>query len=376
MNYLFVLGRDPELALLELESYFDARNIDYRILEYTREIALVSLQKIDFNKVITELGGTVKIAEVLSDSGNLSEIEHSFNKLNLYIDRKLNYFITNFNSTLDDFVKEVLKELCKKQKVKLILKKPARKFDKSLSPTEIIEKDLIKNGLDIVLYKNNIGRTIAVFNPELYKERDIGRPKTDFLKTTSLRLARILVNIAHAKENSIVLDPFSGNGTIMQEALLNGSSVIGVDIDKEAVDSSIENLNWLKNKYHIKKNFQIYNENISNLSKIIKKVDAIVTEPYMGPFLRKKPTREQAFIIIDKLRPLYTKFFEEAYKILDKNGRIVIIMPRIGGIDIDPLRLTSNFTLYRPKIAIRLPIPYILKNSIIERYIYVLEPKS
>ena len=375
MNYLFVLGRDPELALLELESYFEARNIDYKILEYTGEIALIYLPKMDFNKVITELGGTIKIAEVLSDSGNLSEIEHSFNKLNLNISKKLNYFITNFNSTLNDFVKEVLKELCKKQKIKLILKKPARKFDRFLSPTEIIEKDLIKNGLDLVLYKNNIGRTIAVFNPEAYKERDIGRPKTDFLKTTSLRLARILVNIAHAKENSIILDPFSGNGTILQEALLNGSNVIGVDIDKEAVDSSIENLNWLKNKYHLKKNFQIYNENISNLSRIIKKVDAIVTEPYMGPFLRKKPNRDQAFVIIDKLRLLYTKLFEEAYKILDKNGRLVIIMPRIGGIDIDPLRLTSNFTLYRPKIAIRLPIPYILKNSIIERYIYVLEPK-
>jgi len=376
MNYLFVLGRDPELALLELEAYFEARNTDYKILEYTHEIALLHLPELHMNKIIRELGGTVKIAQVLSDSGNLSEIEHAFNNFNLKMDKRLDYSISSFNSALGDYVKEVLKGICKKQKVKLICKKPARKFDKSLSPTEIIKKNLISKGIDIVVYKNNIARTIAVFNPEEYKERDMGRPKTDFLKTTSLRLSKILVNLSYAKENSLVLDPFCGNATILQEAMLNGADVIGIDIEKGAVDSSIENLNWLKKKYPTNKSFSVYHENAANLSKIInKKVNCIVTEPYMGPFLRKRPTRNQAFAIIDELRMLYTRFLEEAYKILDKNGKLVIITPGIGGIYIDPLRLNDNFGMYRPKIAIKLPIPYILKNSIIERFIYVLEPK-
>ena len=76
MNYLFVLGRDPELSLLELECYFEARNIDYKIIEYSNEVALVSLPKLDFSRLIKEIGGTIKIAEIFSDSGNLSEIEH------------------------------------------------------------------------------------------------------------------------------------------------------------------------------------------------------------------------------------------------------------------------------------------------------------
>lgn len=180
MNYLFVLGRDPELSLLELECYFEARNIEYKILEYSREVALVSLQKLNLNKLIKELGGTIKIAEVFSDSGNLSEIEHSFNNMNLDVDKRLDYAISSYNSSLQDFIKEILKERFRKEKIKVFYKKPARKTDRFLTPSEIIDKKLIENGLDIVIYKNSIARTIVIFNPFDYQERDLKRPKRIF----------------------------------------------------------------------------------------------------------------------------------------------------------------------------------------------------
>lgn len=376
MNYLFVLGRDPELSLLELECYFEARNIEYKIIEYSREVALVSLPKLNFSRLIKELGGTIKIAEVFSDSGNLGEIEYSFNNMKIDVDKRLDYAISSYNSNLQDFIKEILKERFRKEKIKVFCKKPARKTDRFLTPSEIIDKKLIEKGLDIVVYKNNIAQTIVVFNPFEYQERDLKRPKKDFLKTTSLRIAKILVNLSYAKQDFVLLDPFSGTGTILQEALLNNINVIGIDIDQKSVDSSNENLKWLKSTYNTSKKFNIYPGDSTNMSHIIKtKVDAIVTEPYMGPFLKNIPSRQESEYIASKLRPIYTGFLIEAHKILKKEGKLVVIMPKFGDLLMDPLRLTDLFRIYSPRLSIKLPIPYILKNSIIERYIYVLEPK-
>ena len=376
MNYLFILGRDPDLSLLELECYFESKNIEYKFLDYNKEVAVLSLPKLDFNKLIMELGGTIKIAEVFSSSENLSEIEYDFKNLQVNLDKKIDYSVSYYNTTLFEFIKDIIKDKFKKERVKAIYKKPKRKTDRFLTPTELINRKIITNGLDIVIYKNFIAKTIAVYNPYEIEKRDLDRPNKDFLKTTSLRLAKILVNLSGAKENSWLLDPFVGTGTILQEALLKNINVFGVDLDGNSVRDSIENLKWLKNTYNLSGKISIFEGDAANLTRTIKnKVDTIVCEPYMGPFLSREPSKEQAFQIIRNLKFIYTRFFNEAYKILDKNGRLVIIMPEISGISINPLNLTGDFMLYEPRLPLKLPIPYVLKNNKIKRYIYILEPK-
>ncbi|MBS3155035.1 methyltransferase domain-containing protein [Candidatus Woesearchaeota archaeon] len=376
MNYLFILGRDPDLSLLELECYFESKNIEYKFLDYNKEVAVLSLPKLDFNKLIMELGGTIKIAEVFSSSENLSEIEYDFKNLQVNLDKKIDYSVSYYNTTLFEFIKDIIKDKFKKERVKAIYKKPKRKTDRFLTPTELIDRKIITNGLDIVIYRNFVAKTIAVYNPYEMGKRDLDRPNKDFLKTTSLRLAKILVNLSGAKENSWLLDPFCGTATILQEALLKNINVVGVDLDGNSVRDSIENLKWLKNTYNLSGKISIFEGDAANLTRTIKnKVDTIVCEPYMGPFLSREPSKEQAFQIIRNLKFIYTRFFNEAYKILDKNGRLVIIMPEISGISINPLNLTGDFMLYEPRLPLKLPIPYVLKNNKIKRYIYILEPK-
>ncbi|MBU0930047.1 MAG: N-6 DNA methylase [Nanoarchaeota archaeon] len=373
-NYLFILGRDPELSLLELECYFESRNIEYKILDYSKQVALVSLDNI--KNLIKELAGIIKIAEVFSSTENLSEIEYHFNNLNLNYNKKVFYSISGYSTTLSDYVREILKDKFKKERIKGILKKPKRRTDEFLTPTELLDRDLINNGIDVVIFKNNIARTVAVFNPEEYKKRDSERPKKDFLKSISIRLAKILINLSYAKNNDTLLDPFCGTGTVLQEALLKKINVIGVDLDKNSVNDSIKNMDWLRIEYNIRNTYKIYHGDSRFLNKIIKnRVDAIVSEPYMGPFLKKEPTTKEAMNIINELKSIYTRFFEDAYNVISKKGKIAIIMPEIAGISIDPLRLTNKFEIYKPRINIKMPIQYMLKNSKIRRYIYVLEPK-
>ena len=58
-------------------------------------------------------------------------------------------------------------------------------------------------------------------------------------------------------------------------------------------------------------------------------VDCIVTEPDLGPALRQVPTGPYALKIIQKLEPLYFTFVEEAYRVLKKGGRLVLVTPYI-----------------------------------------------
>ncbi|MDD5651494.1 MAG: DNA methyltransferase [Candidatus Nanoarchaeia archaeon] len=376
MNYLFVLGRDPELSLLELECYFEARNIEYKFIEYTREIAVLSLPKLDFNKIMKDLGGTIKIAEIFSDSGNLSETEYELNKLQINPDKKMDYCISEYNSELKDFIKDLIKSRLKKERVKAVYRQPKRKTDRFLTPSELVHKKIIENGLDIVIYKNYIARTIALFNPFEIEERDMERPKKDFLKTTSLRLAKILINLSYAKDGNTLLDPFSGTGTILQEALLKNMNVIGIDLDKKSVDYTYENLDWLKREYNVKGTANVYNGDSRFLTKVVKtKIDAVVSEPFMGPFLKRQPSRQEAMSILNSLKLLYQDFLNEITLVLKKNGKIVLIMPGFEDFHIDPTTL-ADLRVYQPRIDIKLPIPYILKNSHLKRYIYVLELNS
>ena len=59
------------------------------------------------------------------------------------------------------------------------------------------------------------------------------------------RLARMMVNLSSCGKGKVLLDPFCGVGTILQEALLEGASVIGTDANAWCVKASEENLDWL-----------------------------------------------------------------------------------------------------------------------------------
>lgn len=86
--------------------------------------------------------------------------------------------------------------------------------------------------------------------------------------------ARLLVNLARAREGETVLDPFCGTGSVLIEAGLMGMKAIGNDIDAGMVRACRRNLEieGLEAK--------ITQADISDFS-IPKKVDAIVTDlPY------------------------------------------------------------------------------------------------
>lgn len=365
MKYVFVFGRDPELSFLELVSYMGLRKIDYRLESRSGMAALVDVNEADFKSMMPDLGGTLKIAKVIDDTETLY----------LGSSNVIKYAVSDYGCNNILKVKSSIKARLKKEGLKAMLRKSKRKLE-YLSPTEVREYHLLEDGVEIIAYKDAVAKTIACFNPEEHEKRDGERPCNRYGEMVSIRLAKILINLA-ARKGDIVLDPFCGYGVILQEAMLMGFDVIGVDIDKDCVIASVKNCDWTRKKYRLDKQFQILHGDSTRLSQAVKRAGCIATEPYLGPMLRERPTRDMARRTVGILEQLYSKALKEFKKVT--TGNIAIVMPRfrlqdnsIVSMDFERLVKEAGLKIARISPEIKLPVVYTAPNSIIEREIWII----
>jgi tRNA G10 N-methylase Trm11 len=139
-----------------------------------------------------------------------------------------------------------------------------------------------------------------------------------------------MVNLSACTPGKVLLDPFCGVGTILQEALLARAKVVGVDANSWCVKAAYENLEWIAKEYGLEDaDFRVVQGDACKLTRKIgqEMVDCIVTEPDLGPALRQVPTEPYALKIIHKLEPMYFGFVEEAYRVLKPGGRLVLVTP-------------------------------------------------
>jgi len=221
--------------------------------------------------------------------------------------------------------------------------------EKTLSSVVVEQNKLTSRGIEIVLIEEDgkilIGKTLAVQPFKELSFRDYGRPRRDdYSGMLPPKLAQIMINLAtpavgtqdvgtqdfvFPQKNFVILDPFCGSGTILTEAVLMGyKNLIGSDISQKAVEDTKKNMTWVKNKFGIdirQSSIDIRNLSATELSRVIKpqSIDAIITEPYLGPPRGKIDIKK----IAQELEQLYTKSLSEFNKILKPGGRIVMIWP-------------------------------------------------
>ncbi len=356
MNYLFLFGRDPLLSYLEIISYLKRKKISFRVVQ-RKEKYLILEAPLDPRAVIDELGGTVKIAKTISQK---------VPELVTQMPNKVYYALQDFD---DSDISEIFKEEFKRQKIK------AQNITLKISPSEIIKKKMLETGSDFVFAEGRLFQTVAVSNPLALEERDVGRPYQDVMGAISLRLAKILVNLSQIKSGSL-LDPFCGIGSILQEALLMGFDCIGVDSSEEKIKAAKANMQWLKDTYPVISAAHIFLGDARELSSIIRqKVQVIVTEPYLGELVKSKVSEREAEERMFQLLEIYKKFFEEAYKVLDDGGKMVIILPyfevkgRKIGIPLE--KVQEKFKISREEGLI--PLQYGKPTNRISREIYIFQ---
>jgi tRNA G10 N-methylase Trm11 len=267
-------------------------------------------------------------------------------------------------------MREYLKERLKKDKLKGMLKTSKRK-DPYLSPTE--SKTVLKNGFEVVLFEKYVGIVDAVYDPADYKKRDSERPRQRPLHTISIRLAKILINLTGAKPGQKLLDPFCGIGVLLQEAMLMGLDVCGIDKSLKCVNDSLVNLRWVAKRYNLKTKFCVVKGDSRFVDKHVKKVDVVATEPYMGPFLKKLPTPENARKIVKELTLLYEMLLNSLGKVV--RGKVAIVVPRFRLYDNRRIKINFNKLATNAgfKVVKGFPLTYVAVKSKIEREIWVLK---
>jgi tRNA G10 N-methylase Trm11 len=362
---IFISGKNWMLSLAELTSYFKSRKIGFVIQFFSGEFFTLSFEN-DFDaSIIADLGGTIKIGEVkvkfptetikeaflgknkqakkqiidaLASSGLVDSIAKSSEKVlfgvSVYCTEST---LRSSSGVIQRFVGSAIKDesAVLGQKSSFIGFSKERK-QAQLSHVEVIKKNLVENKAEILfcIGRNEtwVATTVAVHNPFEFQKRDIYKPNQRKIFGMPPRLGKIMVNLSSCKAGKILLDPFCGVGTILQEALLEKAVVVGMDVNPWCVKAATENLEWLVREYGLKDaDFRVLQGDVNRLIKKIgqETMDCIVCEPDLGPALRQVPTGPYATKIIQKLEPLYFGFIEQAFGALKPGGRLVLVTPYI-----------------------------------------------
>lgn len=343
---IVILGRQPKLGLVELESLFGAD----KVRPIGDGAALV-----DAEVDPTRLGGTIRLAKPLTELPTtdwrkieahlLSALPHHLKQLP---EGKLKIGLSTFglNVTPQQLFRSGLE-----------LKKAARAAGRSvrvIPPTEqalnsaqVLHNQLTGElGWELLAIKNGastwLAQTTWVQDIDDYSKRDYGRPMRD-AKVGMLppKLAQIMLNLAQAKPGHTVLDPFCGTGVVLQEAALMGCTPYGTDLESRMIDFSRQNLEWLATNYHLSVNPTL--EVADATSARWQPFDTIVTETYLGQALSGLPPADKLQAIIGDCNTIITKFLTNLRPQLKKGQRLCVAVPAwLSGSQIKHLPLLDR----------------------------------
>jgi len=361
--YVFISGKNWKLSLAELISFLQARETQFEVRQISREFFAVGIEDNANALAIEELGGILKIGRATTDFAT-QIVEKAFLQKNKQARKQIREELATSNvitektgpasgktvfgvsiycaedslrpvsKGIQRFVGSSIKrELAAKGRKSSFMGFSRTREQPQLSPVEVLKKNFVENKAETLFCigkkQTVIATTAAVHNPFEFQKRDVGKPCQRKIFAISPRLARIMVNLASCTSKKLLLDPFCGVGTILQEALLSGVKVVGVDINSWCVKAALANLAWLKKEYALKEaDYAVVQGDACRLTgKVGEEVDCIATEPDLGPALRQVPTVPYAEKIVAKLEPLYYSFLKEAYGLLRKGGRLVLVTP-------------------------------------------------
>lgn len=350
-KYIFILGHSPALSILEIIKTLPRLSSNPKIVLMTKEILIVEMKNEINEQLIQEvLGGTIKIGKIFQeiDLEKLLSLERII--IQLIKEKNQTSKKIKFGFSLYFFNSDYPKDIWQKKFYQLGLRiKRNLKNDHlnsrfivshepNLSSIIIQKEKLINQGFDFIIFfsKNKIyfAKTNTCQDFKKYISDDWQRPSSDARSgMLPVKLAKIMINLSQAEQDKIILDPFCGVGTILQEALILGyRHLIGSDEKNQAIKNSKNNLDWLIKKLKLKSTdyqLRFYQLAVQQLIKEIPidSIGIIVTEPYLGS--PHKSQAEQSFRLEESkyLEDLYYQSFYSFFPILKKGGKVVIVFP-------------------------------------------------
>jgi tRNA G10 N-methylase Trm11 len=242
MQYLAILGRQPEFGLAELEATLGSDAVQ----PFGNQAAILTQQP-----NLAYLGGSLKTGEIIYQGpvADLETIELDLSKLP-QSEGKTPFALSYYGiQATERFV--LASGLNFKKRLKAAgfssLRVISPGTGSAVTAAGLHHNRVLETGFELLIVVSQqtmiVARTLAVQDIDWYSQRDYERPARD-AKVGMLppKLAQILVNLSGGKT---IYDPFCGTGVVLQEALLMGKPAQGSDIAPALVEASEVNLEWL-----------------------------------------------------------------------------------------------------------------------------------
>ncbi len=354
MQYAFILGRVYTLSAAELIEVLQQNSIEFKILIASIEVVIIETeQQLDFEKLQRELGGIIKIAKIIDFIKKREQDSINFALQNYFKPSKLKKDYFKEYSGKKQFGVSVyllntdIKAFGEPKRIGMFIKKGLQDEGASLravlpdynslalASVAVTKNLLLQKGAEIIVVAGidrvYVGKTLVVQDFEDYGRRDYQRPVRDEkIGMIPPKVAQIMINFSRTPKSKIILDPFCGFGSIMQEAILLGFKAYGSDISKFCINSSEKNLEWFRNRYKIAPGkYRLETSDVAKVSDAFKgeKIASIVTEGYLGPMYGELPKQSEIDRNFEDLKKIWTSAFKQFKKLLPSGGKVVICIP-------------------------------------------------
>ncbi len=341
--YSFILGHSPKLSQAEIESVLNLQKISFQIIDANDIFLILEIkEELNIEDLNKNLGGIKKIGEFSFLTENLDNFADMENILwkdiqeNCNLESKIKFGFSQYSKDkkINNLLNKTSINLKKKLKEEGISSRFVTSREAFLSAVIVQKEHLIQRGIEWQVLKSKgkiyFFKTKAVQDFTRFNALDYDRPRIDSKSgMTPPKLAKIMLNLSQSRK--VLLDPFCGSGTILLMAEeLGFEKIIGSDISEKAVQDSIENLKWYKERFNKNTDSYIFKADVKNL--ILEgleknSVDCIVSEGYLGKPLRGHEDFSFIKEQISGLRDLYLDSFKVFKDLLKNKGCVIITLP-------------------------------------------------
>ena len=296
-NLVFLLsGENETLPAAELNAILQAEEYAYKIIENLDQVVRLETDPNSVKTIQRRSAYTMASAlELFSCDAQEAEIKKAADA-------------TDFNSVINEgetFAVRIkrVKEYSPKSDTMNLERKLGKHILSNTTKTKVNLKKPDKTFFGVLTSNKLVfGIKLTEITPKTFSER---RPrKKPFFHPSAMpsKLARCMVNLARAKRDELVLDPFCGTGSVMIEAAFVGCRVLGFDVQRRMAEGTRRNL----------KHFGVEPEGlvIADSRKLpLTRIDHVVTDPPYGKSATtmKSTTKQIVKGVLSSASPLLSK---------------------------------------------------------------------
>lgn len=375
LQYVAILGRQPEFGLVELEAQLGADDV----APFGRGAARIG-RELD----VETLGGVIKVGRVLYDgpAADIRPVPVDLGALPMR-ESKTPFALSLYGlQATPRFVTVAGLALKKALKSRGSARLVAPTHGLAVTAAQLKYNRVLEDGFELLVVVAGqqmiVAQTTSVQDIDWYAQRDYDRPaRSARVGMLPPKLARTLVNTTSAP---VVVDPFCGTGVVLQEALLLGRSAVGTDLSPDMVAASRENLVWLADKAPTPLPAWQAEQADARQVRLPDVECAVVSEGYLGTHLTAAPSAAQLAALRRELRDLYHEALANWARQLDSGAELALCVPawRMRGkweyLELVDALARLGYTMKVFK-HVRLPLLYARPDQIVGRQILLLRKR-